>query len=399
MNEQNNTQPKRQILPVEFTGSGGEFFKIWIVNLFLTILTLGIYSAWAKVRTTRYFYGNTRLGDSGFEYLASPMAILKGRLIAVALLLIFVIAGEMFPFVKLGFILALFIATPWIVWRSIRFNARMSSYRNVRFGFYGSLQEAYKYLLLIPMLPILAAAVIGGVMWLLLDNINGETIINLMMFAFLVTYLLVPYIQKSITAYTINNHRYGQGQLSADLSARKYYLVYLALFGFSLLILIALGIVTALVATTAGVGPEIFQGFGDGAPPPASMGLIIGAMIIFYVLSILLGALFKAYIQAKIRNYVFNQTRLDDVLQLRSDMTVRRLFGFYLANILLMVFTLGLAYPWVMVRIARFSADATKAVVNGSLEQYATQQQGKQSALGEEMGEAFDVDVAVDLAF
>jgi len=38
-----------------FTGKGGEYFRIWIVNICLTILTLGIYSAWATVRTRRYF--------------------------------------------------------------------------------------------------------------------------------------------------------------------------------------------------------------------------------------------------------------------------------------------------------------------------------------------------------
>ena len=42
-------------MPVEFSGRGGEYFRIWIVNLVLTILTFGIYSAWAKVRTKRYF--------------------------------------------------------------------------------------------------------------------------------------------------------------------------------------------------------------------------------------------------------------------------------------------------------------------------------------------------------
>src|SRR5688500_4641132 len=67
---------------IEFTGRAGEFFGIWFVNLVLSVLTLGIYSAWAKVRTERYFYGNTRLGGAPFEYLAQPIAILKGRLIA-----------------------------------------------------------------------------------------------------------------------------------------------------------------------------------------------------------------------------------------------------------------------------------------------------------------------------
>lgn len=73
-------------LPFKFTGSGGEYFKIWIVNIFLTIITLGIYSAWAKVRNKRYFYSNTQLDGSTFKYLANPLKILQGRIIAVVFL-------------------------------------------------------------------------------------------------------------------------------------------------------------------------------------------------------------------------------------------------------------------------------------------------------------------------
>ena len=52
---------------VEFTADAGEYFRIWIVNLALTIVTLGIYSAWAKVRKRRYFYGHTRIDGETFE--------------------------------------------------------------------------------------------------------------------------------------------------------------------------------------------------------------------------------------------------------------------------------------------------------------------------------------------
>ena len=79
-------------LPFEFTGRAGEYFKIWIVNILLTFLTLGIYSAWAKVRTRRYFYGNTFLQDSSFEYLADPLKILKGRLIVFGFFVLYAIA-------------------------------------------------------------------------------------------------------------------------------------------------------------------------------------------------------------------------------------------------------------------------------------------------------------------
>jgi uncharacterized membrane protein YjgN (DUF898 family) len=73
--------PFKRTLPVEFNGNGFEYFKIWIVNLCLSVITLGIYSAWAKVRRISYFYGNTRIDGHSFSYLADPVKILIGRII------------------------------------------------------------------------------------------------------------------------------------------------------------------------------------------------------------------------------------------------------------------------------------------------------------------------------
>src|SRR5262245_52514343 len=83
-------------LPFQFSASGGEYFRIWIVNLLLTIVTLGIYSAWAKVRRLRYFYGSTQIAGSSFEYHGRPLQILKGRLIAAALLIPYFLVAALF---------------------------------------------------------------------------------------------------------------------------------------------------------------------------------------------------------------------------------------------------------------------------------------------------------------
>ena len=80
--------------PFEFRGNSAEYFRIWVINLALSLLTLGIFSAWAKVRRERYFYGNTWVAGAPFEYLASPINVLKGRLIAFALLIAYVGASQ-----------------------------------------------------------------------------------------------------------------------------------------------------------------------------------------------------------------------------------------------------------------------------------------------------------------
>ncbi len=120
---------KTEERPFVFTGKGGEYF---IVNVFLTIVTLGVYSAWAKVRTQRYFYGNTFLDDSSFEYLADPVKILKGRLIAAFFLIVYIGSDYISWALNAVCFAVLILVTPWIVSKALRFrnhNSRRSHYR------------------------------------------------------------------------------------------------------------------------------------------------------------------------------------------------------------------------------------------------------------------------------
>jgi uncharacterized membrane protein YjgN (DUF898 family) len=96
----------------QFTGSAGEYFRIWIVNLLLSIATLGIYSAWAKVRRLRYFYGHTAVDGSTFGYHASPIAILKGRIIAYSVVGTVAILGQVAPLLASIFYLPLLVLMP-----------------------------------------------------------------------------------------------------------------------------------------------------------------------------------------------------------------------------------------------------------------------------------------------
>lgn len=126
---------------LRFTGSAGEYFKIWTVNLCLSVVTLGIYSAWAKVRRKRYFYGSTLLEGASFEYLANPVAILKGRLIVLAALTVYGLLKEIDFVAGLALLAVLLALLPWVIQRALQFNARNSTHRNLRFGFGGTKRE------------------------------------------------------------------------------------------------------------------------------------------------------------------------------------------------------------------------------------------------------------------
>src|SRR4249920_1556785 len=102
-----------------FTGSGGEYFRIWIVNLLLSVVTLGIYSAWAKVRRMRYIYGNTHLAGDVFEYHGQPLQILKGRLIAFGIFLIYILVSAVSEAAGKLLAIVFFFFVPWLAVKAL----------------------------------------------------------------------------------------------------------------------------------------------------------------------------------------------------------------------------------------------------------------------------------------
>ncbi|MBT8112324.1 MAG: DUF898 domain-containing protein, partial [Gammaproteobacteria bacterium] len=99
---------------LSFAGSGFEYFKIWIVNILLTIVTLGLYYPWAKVRNRRYFAANSNLEGRNFEYHATGKQLFIGYLIAMAIFIVFVIIQNVSPIGSLIVALLFILALPWI---------------------------------------------------------------------------------------------------------------------------------------------------------------------------------------------------------------------------------------------------------------------------------------------
>ncbi len=388
-----------------FSGQALEYFKIWIVNIILSILTFGVYSAWAKVRNNRYFYGNTQLDNAAFEYHATPIMILKGRLIAIAALIIYITLSNFYPPAAIVFAVILALVSPWLVWKSLQFNARMMSYRNVRFSFKGALKEAYTILLLIPFIPIILTSIMFLLLYLVSGDLSLEDILAILPIAFLATYLIFPHIQQLFTSYYINHQKYGQGNFSTQLSSKKYYKTYLfMILWVSLLIMATSAILALIMAVFTGIasGMDAYTnihslGSYDEEMSPAAIEGIIAAMIFMmipiYLAFIFVGLWAKAYLETHIREYVFHRTQLDQVLRLKSNLAIGKLFMIYATNTLAIIFTMGLAYPWAIIRLTRYKIESIDAIVTGNLSNYVNQQQEKQSALGDEVGNAFDLDL------
>ena len=395
---------------LEFKGSGSEYFKIWIVNLFLSILTLGIYSAWAKVRRKRYLYGNTSIKGASFEYHASPITILKGRLIAVALLIVYSVLSELFPLVGFFLLILLFAFIPWIVWRSLRFNARMTSLRNVHFSFKGRLGKSYLFYLVIPFIfPLLISSLFSFGYSVLVYEYPIENFYNY--FSDLINFpdyypteililtvgsvsmylLMIPYVQKIKMSYYMNNSCFGQGKFSSNISASKFYLIDILTFLVTAAVFLFPIMIFLLI-----YGFNAFFDYGSEFLDNVNSIVPVFFMIVAYVFMLSSVFLSTAFFTAKLRNYVYSNTQLNDNISVNSNLNTWSLFWLYLSNFFLMIFTVGLAYPLTIIRKTKYMAETVSVKNVEAFSQFVSQQEQQQSALGEEIGEAFDVGSGIE---
>ena len=75
--------------PVHFSGTGSEYFRIWIVNLLLVIVTFGIYWPWARRRKLQYLYHCTWVDGHAFDFHGNPRSMLRGSMLAGVLLAVY----------------------------------------------------------------------------------------------------------------------------------------------------------------------------------------------------------------------------------------------------------------------------------------------------------------------
>ncbi len=283
--------------PVRFLGTGSEYFRIWIVNLLLTIVTLGIYSAWAKVRRLKYMYRNTQIAEASSDYHGSPLAILKGRLIALVLLIAY---NFSFRFsVAAGVITLVLLAAvfPWLIRQSLRFRLRYSSYRGIRFRFNGSVGELY--LIAAPILLLVLPGVLAGSFAGADEDALPPTWFVPAFFGSLLIYFaLVPYLHYRFKRYQHGNSFLGSTAVTFSATARGFYAVYGILFS------LTLGIGLVAVAAGAAVGYGVWLSTGE----PPVVGIVIG-LVLFYALYLLIWSAFVVLLQ----NRVWNNTAVGEV--------------------------------------------------------------------------------------
>jgi len=337
----------------QFTGSAGEFFRIWIVNLCLSVLTLGFYTPWAKVRARRYLYANLKLDGSSFHYDADPVRILIGRLIVAAALIAYSISEFVSPIAS-GVLAVMYVLVfPLAAVRSTAFHHRHSLYRNIRFRFSASYLEALRVLLVGPLLAVLSLG------------------------------LAYPWWQGLRQAFVVRNSRFGTSSFAFDWRAASYYGVWMR----AALLWLFFGFVVPMMMALLIGGCSHLLSEGEAAPRwmLLSPALILVPLVLSYGL-----------IESGMTNLLYGQAQLG---ALRFDSTLRTwpLTWLYISNAIAIILSIGLLVPWARVRTMHYRVEHLALVASGDLDQFvqSIEVASKFDSVASEAAEAFDFDLGL----
>lgn len=339
----------------------GALFRLFYVNLILTILTLGIYRFWAKTNMRRYVWRNVQVGGEVFEYTGTGKELLIGFLKAMLVLLppliLIAIVQMLLPSPYDSVVVMIQYAAIAVVFAAGTYAARR--YRMSRTTWSGiRLHQAgspWRYAWLYVKGSILSAITLG---------------------------LYLPWFRTQITAYETANLHLGSEPFRFTGTGRGLFKRWLVVWiltavslGLALLAMLALvWQLAAWLTTEANANTDYVWAL-------APMGAVLLASPILLLA-------FLWYRAGELRYYAA-QTTLAGV---RFGMVVRGrdLFVFYLVNILIIAGSLGILFPIVIRRRVTFWT--RWLLLDGTLDLAAIRQTDRGPRTGEGLANFFDMD-------
>ena len=346
--------------PMVFTGRYGEYFRIWLVNLALSIVTLGIYSPWAKVRRLEYFWRNTRLDGASFDYHGAPIAILRGRIIGLILFAAYSLTTKMGVFFHLAALAGIGCVMPLLLFGTLRFRLHNTTYRGIRFRFTGELRHAY--------LAFLGWPVVAG----------------MSLFA------LAPLAHQRMKSYEHRNASFGQTPFSADIEVGPFYGAYLAVFFGTIGAFMVVGMALGMIAAMSGLASSGAAKGPPPGPPPAPPPWLLAVILVMYLVAIL-GS--QSFLKSRITNAVWNATKLGSH-RFIARVKARQLLWLTFSNVLATVATLGLFTPIAQIRTAKYIVGAFTIAPGSSFDEITAAEPESVGAIGEEAAGFFDFDIS-----
>ncbi len=298
-------------LAVEFTGSPAEYWKIYMINLVLTVLTLGLYRPWAKVRQLKYLYNHLMIDGVPMDFTAKPVRLLIGQLLVLILFVVPMVYGQItLRFEVVMGVAALFmILFPVLLWLSYRFFFRYTVWSGVRMRFTASILEFYLHTLLRALLSL--------------------------------PVVTVPLALRKWFQFVGEHVHWGRKSFSVNPPLDKLYTgfgLYIAAMMSALILVVLLSVLLALFGILS-------QSFWSGI-----QWTVLVLMLAIYLVILLAVFVGYGFLRGFTVHAIYDGIRIGEAT-LRLTITPWKLSREYMKLYALTVLSLGLAYPYLFARL------------------------------------------------
>jgi uncharacterized membrane protein YjgN (DUF898 family) len=345
MNASNGKQPL-----LSYDGKLGELYGIFIKNLLLQIVTLGIYRFWATTNTRRYVWSRVQFQGERFEYTGTGGELFKGFLLAIAtffgaiigVVILTMVLTKLTHSVVLSSLplvalyVFIFIAAAGAFYSAQRYRLSRTLWCGIRGGMSGSALVYGAYVLLYGLLLVVTL---------------GQ---------------MAPWVTMRLTERRINTTSFGSETFHFQGRARELYGPFLATFAGIIALVVVLGLIflNSIKLFFMVMGP-----LHEGGKVSAQVFM---PMLAFYLLLLVGSLLIQCFYLALVTRHVTGNTRLGEQLRFGSTLTGVRLLGVLAGNLVIVFCTLGLGYPIALQRGLRLLADTL--VVEGALDPQTLEQ-------------------------
>ncbi|MHA6718030.1 YjgN family protein [Sphingomonas sp. RS6] len=342
-----------------FLGSWREFAPIAFTNLLLTLVTLGIYSFWARTRERRYLWSRTRFIDDTLEWTGTGLELFIGYLIAMVVVFVplaglqwlmqaLITRGHVLSagLIGLSLYLALFYLVGIALFRALRYRLSRTFWHGIRGG---SDAQGFRYGL--------------SHMW--------RTIVGALALGLLVPWAMVSLWNRRWRAMSFGPYRFECDARASGLMGR-YLLYYLA----------------PIVLVIGGVFMAVLTGSVSAEAPP-TQGAIALAVVLIYLLFFVVFGLIALHYYAGYFREVVGSLSLGD-LEFEFTAGTGDWVKLMLGNIGLVIITLGIGAIFIGYRNWSFFVRHLRAYGTLDLATF-TQSTTRAPGQGEGLFDAFDM--------
>ena len=322
------------------------------------------------MRTRKYFYRNTELAGSRFDFHGKPIPILIGRIIGISIFGLYSFGAYIHGLIPLAVYVLVILAFPWLFAKSWTFRLRNTSWRGIHFDFRGQVGDLYRRLGLY----ILVFAALQG-LFLYFALRPSEHILWVLVGSLILILILIPLIYSALIDTAINNSYIGNDKFELLNSQSQWVRLF-----------------WKTVLTYASLLAIAFGGLWFIVNSDLESGSVILPFMIIYLLVLLAMIVPLGLWQVGKLNFLFGNTSINGT-SFNARLKVNEYIKILFTNMLITAFSLGLAYPWAAVRIARYQIEHIGLF--GDLDNFSGTKLKDRNALGEEVTSAFDMEIGL----